>query len=106
VQAAERLEVTWSEPTPPFPEMAALYDHIRQAPVIKRETPVATGAIEAAFAASASSKQTDASYSAAFRRASASIGRGHWRIIFFYANIGFERSGQAAKLCTGDVTEM
>src|SRR5258707_853555 len=50
VQAAERLKVTWSEPPPPFPENAALYQHIRQAPVVKREVPVATGEIEPAFA--------------------------------------------------------
>jgi hypothetical protein len=33
--------------------MAALYDHIRQAPVVKREVPVATGEIDAAFASAA-----------------------------------------------------
>ena len=38
---------------PPFPEMAALYDHIRQAPVVKREVPVATGEIDPAFASAA-----------------------------------------------------
>jgi nicotinate dehydrogenase subunit B len=53
VQAAERLHVTWSEAMPPFPEMAALYDHIRQAPVVKREVPVATGEIDPAFASAA-----------------------------------------------------
>jgi CO/xanthine dehydrogenase Mo-binding subunit len=53
VQAAERLQVTWSETQPPFPEMAALYDHIRQAPVTKREVPVATGEIDPAFASAA-----------------------------------------------------
>jgi nicotinate dehydrogenase subunit B len=46
VQAAERLRITWSEAVPPFPEMAALYDHIRQSPVVKREVPVATGEID------------------------------------------------------------
>ena len=50
VQAAERLRVTWSEAAPPFPEMTALYDHIRQAPVVKREVPVATGETAPAFA--------------------------------------------------------
>src|SRR6266404_7526425 len=50
VQAAERLAVTWSEPAPPFPENAALYQHIRQAPVTKREVPVSTGEIDPAFA--------------------------------------------------------
>jgi CO/xanthine dehydrogenase Mo-binding subunit len=49
VQAAERLAVTWSEAPPPFPEMTALYDHIRAAPVTKREVPVATGEIDTAF---------------------------------------------------------
>jgi CO/xanthine dehydrogenase Mo-binding subunit len=53
VQAAERLKVTWSEAAPPFPEMAALYDHIRQARVIKREVPVAVGEIDPAFAGAA-----------------------------------------------------
>ena len=53
VQAAERLHVTWSEAMPPFPEMAALYDHIRQAPVVKREVPVASGEIDPAFASAA-----------------------------------------------------
>ena len=53
VQAAERLQVTWSEAQPPFPEMAALYDHIRQATVVKREVPVATGEIDPAFASAA-----------------------------------------------------
>ena len=50
VQAAERLHVTWSEAVPPFPEMAALYDHIRQASVVKREVQVAAGEIDPAFA--------------------------------------------------------
>jgi nicotinate dehydrogenase subunit B len=53
VQAAERLQVTWSEVRPPFPENAALYDHIRQAPVVKREVPVTTGEIDPAFAGAA-----------------------------------------------------
>jgi len=53
VQAAERLKVTWSEATSPFPEMAALYDHIRAAPVVKREVPVANGEIDLAFAGAA-----------------------------------------------------
>src|SRR5215472_16610896 len=52
-QAAERLEVTWSEATSPFPEMAMLYDHIRAAPVVKREVPVANGEIDLAFAGAA-----------------------------------------------------
>jgi nicotinate dehydrogenase subunit B len=53
VQAAERLKVTWSEPPPPFPEYSALYDHIRQAPVVKREVPVTAGEIDPVFAGAA-----------------------------------------------------
>ena len=49
VQAAERLKVTWSEAAPPFPENSALYQHIRQAPVVKREVPVAVGEIDPVF---------------------------------------------------------
>jgi CO/xanthine dehydrogenase Mo-binding subunit len=52
VQAAERL-VTWSEAAPPFPENSALYHHIRQAPVVKREVPVATGEIDPVFSRAA-----------------------------------------------------
>jgi nicotinate dehydrogenase subunit B len=36
-QVAERFQVTWSDAAPPFFEMPVLYDHIRQAPVVKRE---------------------------------------------------------------------
>src|SRR5262249_27286549 len=53
VQAAERLTVTWSEAPPPFPAMEALYDHIRAAPVVKREVPVATGEIDPALSGAA-----------------------------------------------------
>jgi CO/xanthine dehydrogenase Mo-binding subunit len=53
VQAAERLKVTWSEATPPFPENSSLYDHIRQAPVVKREVPVAAGEIDPVFVGAA-----------------------------------------------------
>ena len=53
VQAAERLKVTWSEVPPPFPENSALYQHIRQAPVVEREVPVALGDIDPAFAGAA-----------------------------------------------------
>src|SRR6266446_7053672 len=53
VQAAELLQVTWSEAAPPFPENAALYQHIRQAPVVKREVPVATGEFEPVFSRAA-----------------------------------------------------
>jgi nicotinate dehydrogenase subunit B len=38
IKAARDLKVTWSDPTPPFPDQASLYDHIRKAPVRKSET--------------------------------------------------------------------
>ncbi|HEY1430461.1 MAG TPA: molybdopterin cofactor-binding domain-containing protein [Stellaceae bacterium] len=53
VQAAERLAVTWSEAPPPFPENSALYQHIRQASVVKREVPVMTGEIDPVFSSAA-----------------------------------------------------
>src|SRR5262249_28650559 len=53
VQAAERLKVTWSEVAPPFPENSALYQQIRQAPVVKHEAPVSVGEIDPVFAGAA-----------------------------------------------------
>src|ERR1700751_3865840 len=50
IKAARDLKVTWSNPTPPFPDQTSLYDHIRKAPVRKSETegrPV--GDVDAAF---------------------------------------------------------
>jgi nicotinate dehydrogenase subunit B len=37
VRAADKLKVEWSDVKPPFPNQSALYDHIRNAPVRKRE---------------------------------------------------------------------
>jgi nicotinate dehydrogenase subunit B len=37
VKAAQKLKVEWSDAKPPFPDSSALYDHIRRAPVRKRE---------------------------------------------------------------------
>jgi CO/xanthine dehydrogenase Mo-binding subunit len=37
VRAAQKLKVEWSDAKPPFPNWTALYDHIRKAPVRKRE---------------------------------------------------------------------
>ncbi|MCC6778304.1 MAG: xanthine dehydrogenase family protein molybdopterin-binding subunit [Hyphomicrobiales bacterium] len=37
IKAAGRLKVEWSNVAPPFPDQNALYDHIRKAPVRKRE---------------------------------------------------------------------
>jgi nicotinate dehydrogenase subunit B len=37
IKAAQQLKVEWSNTAPPFPNQAALYDHIRNAPARKRE---------------------------------------------------------------------
>jgi nicotinate dehydrogenase subunit B len=37
VKASQKLKVEWSDAKPPFPDSSALYDHIRKAPVRKRE---------------------------------------------------------------------
>jgi nicotinate dehydrogenase subunit B len=50
IKAARELKVTWSNPTPPFPDQASLYDHIRKAPVRKSETEGrSVGDVDAAF---------------------------------------------------------
>jgi len=50
IKASRQLKVTWSNATPPFPDQAALYDHIRKAPVRKSETEGRQlGDVEAAF---------------------------------------------------------
>jgi nicotinate dehydrogenase subunit B len=36
IKASQQLKVDWSDAKPPFPDQAALYDHIRKAPVRKR----------------------------------------------------------------------
>ena len=38
VKAMQQLKVDWSDATPPFPDQAALFDHIRTAPVRHSET--------------------------------------------------------------------
>jgi nicotinate dehydrogenase subunit B len=37
IRASQKLKVEWSDAKPPFPDWAALYDHIRKAPIRKRE---------------------------------------------------------------------
>jgi nicotinate dehydrogenase subunit B len=37
IKASQQLKVEWSDAKPPFPADAAIYDHIRRAPVRKRE---------------------------------------------------------------------
>ena len=50
IKAAQQLKVEWSDATPPFSESAsALYDHMRNAPVRKREVVRPVGSVEAAF---------------------------------------------------------
>ena len=53
IKAADKLKVEWSDAKPPFPEQAALYEHIRKAPVRKRAVEKQNGDIEAAFAKAA-----------------------------------------------------
>jgi nicotinate dehydrogenase subunit B len=50
IKAAQSLKVEWSSVAPPFPESATtLYDHIRKAPVRKREVERPVGNVEEAF---------------------------------------------------------
>src|SRR5713226_6229386 len=50
VRASRMLKVSWVEAKKdPFPPMAELYDHIRKAPVVKREDPVKKGDVDGVF---------------------------------------------------------
>jgi len=49
IQAAQKLKVEWSQVEPPFPEQVALYDHIRKAPVRKREVAKENGNVDDAL---------------------------------------------------------
>jgi len=61
VRASRMLKVNWNHAaSAPFPEMAALHDHIRKAPVVKREEPVKKGDLAAAF--KTASKVVEAEY--------------------------------------------
>ncbi|HKW38620.1 MAG TPA: molybdopterin cofactor-binding domain-containing protein [Burkholderiales bacterium] len=54
VRASRLLKVEWNHAaSAPFPEMAQLHDHIRKAPVHKREEPVKKGDLQPAFKAAA-----------------------------------------------------
>ncbi|HLH91137.1 MAG TPA: molybdopterin cofactor-binding domain-containing protein [Xanthobacteraceae bacterium] len=53
IQAMSKLEVEWSQAAPPFPSQAALYEHIRKAPVRKRDVEKQNGDVDAAFKAAA-----------------------------------------------------
>jgi CO/xanthine dehydrogenase Mo-binding subunit len=49
IKVAQELKVEWSETKPPFPDQADLYDHIRKAPVRKREVAKETGNVDEAL---------------------------------------------------------
>jgi nicotinate dehydrogenase subunit B len=49
VKAFRALKIEWSNAAPPFPEQAVLYDHIRKAPVRKREDVKPVGNVDEAF---------------------------------------------------------
>src|SRR6267142_45270 len=50
VRASRMLKVDWNHAKEgPFPPMAELHEHIRRAPVVKREEPVKRGDVEGAF---------------------------------------------------------
>jgi nicotinate dehydrogenase subunit B len=49
IQAAQNLKVDWSQVEPPFPDQAALYDHIRKASVRKRNIEKENGNVDEAF---------------------------------------------------------
>ncbi|MGH8519229.1 MAG: molybdopterin cofactor-binding domain-containing protein, partial [Panacagrimonas sp.] len=49
VRAAQMLKVDWHALENPFPGSDKLYDHIRSAPVVKREKPVKRGDVSSAF---------------------------------------------------------
>ena len=49
IQASQRLKVEWSQVESPFPDQAALYDHIRKASVRKRNIEKENGNVDEAF---------------------------------------------------------
>lgn len=49
IKAAQALKVEWSDAKPPFPDQASLYDHVRNAPVRKREDSKPVGNVDEAF---------------------------------------------------------
>jgi nicotinate dehydrogenase subunit B len=49
VKAAEKLKVEWSNSSPAFPETAGIYDHIRKAPVRKRDEGKPIGNVDEAL---------------------------------------------------------
>ena len=59
IQAAEKLKVEWSTVQPPFPDQAALYDHIRKAPVRASKVEKQNGNVEEAFKSAAKIIEAD-----------------------------------------------
>ncbi len=53
IKAAQNLKVEWSDAKPPFPNAGALHEHIRNAPVRKREVGKQTGNVDEAFKSAA-----------------------------------------------------
>jgi CO/xanthine dehydrogenase Mo-binding subunit len=50
VRASRMLKISWNEiKKDPFPPMAEIYDHIRKAPVVKREDSLKKGDVDGAF---------------------------------------------------------
>lgn len=49
IKASEKLKVEWSQVADPFPDQAQLYDHIRKAPVRKRQVEKENGNVDEAF---------------------------------------------------------
>ncbi len=60
IRAAQQLKVQWSDAKPPFPDQKDLYNHIRQAPVTKRETAKETGNVDTVWSNAA--KVVEAEY--------------------------------------------
>ncbi|MGZ5093678.1 MAG: molybdopterin cofactor-binding domain-containing protein [Burkholderiales bacterium] len=60
IRAAQTLKVTWSDVKAPFPDQKDIYEHIRKAPVTKRNQEVNVGDVDAAFADAA--KIVEATY--------------------------------------------
>lgn len=53
IKASQKLKVEWSNAAPPFPDQAAIYDHIRKAPVRHRKVEKENGNVDEAFRSAA-----------------------------------------------------
>lgn len=59
IQAAEQLRVTWTDVRSPFPGSENIYDHIRAAPVAKRQIDIDVGDFEAAWTSAATQVEAE-----------------------------------------------